>query len=313
MRTTETGRTGVKTTGIRITGKSTSGTGRTGTTATGISARRVRRFITARRLALAVLGFGLLLPVVGFVQPLTDPAEIVRRANLAAYYAGSDGRSEVRMIIRDAQDREQRRQFTVLRRNVEEGGDQDFLVVFSQPSDVRNTVYLVKKHVGADDDRWLYLPGLDLVRRVSAGDKRTSFVGAHYFYEDVSGRSPDEDTHELLETTDGHYVLRHTPKDPASVEFAFYRTQIDRETFLPMQIEYTNAAGNVYRRVEVLQVETIEGYPTVTLSRVSDLAGGGRTDMQFRYIDYDLGLEESVFTERSLRNPPQQWLQRPQE
>ncbi len=265
--------------------------------------------------------FGLLALVLGYAsvsavsqaQDLTDPEEIVRRANLASYYAGSDGRSEARMIIRDAQGREQRRQFTVLRRNIEAGGDQDFLVVFSQPSDVRNTAYLVRKHAGADDDRWLYLPGLDLVRRVSAGDRRTSFVGAHYFYEDVSGRGPDEDTHELLDTTDEHYQLRHTPKDGSSVEFVSYRTWIDRETFLPMRIEYTNAAGDVYRRVEVLQVEVIEGYPTVTLSRVSDLAAGGQTDMQFRYIDYDLGLDESVFTERSLRNPPRQWLQRPQE
>jgi hypothetical protein len=249
----------------------------------------------------------------GFSQALTDPAEIVRRANIASYYAGADGRSEARMIITDAQGREQRRQFTVLRRNIEQGGDQEFLVVFSQPSDVRNTAYLVKKHAGADDDRWLYLPGLDLVKRVSAGDKRTSFVGAHYFYEDVSGRGPDEDTHELLGTTDETYLLRHTPKDPSTVEFASYQTWIDRETFLPMRIDYTNSSGEVYRRVEVLRVEEIDGYPTVTLSRVSDLIAGGRTDMQFRYIDYDLGLDESVFTERSLRNPPRQWLQRSQD
>jgi hypothetical protein len=252
-------------------------------------------------------------PGLALAQALTDPVEIVNRANLASYYAGADGRSEVRMIIRDDQGREQRRQFTVLRRNVQEGGDQDFLVVFSQPSDVRNTVYLVRKHAGADDDRWLYLPGLDLIRRVSAGDKRTSFVGAHYFYEDVSGRDPNEDSHELLETNDEHYVLRHVPKDLSSVEFSSYQTWIDRETFLPMKIEYTNTGGDIYRRVEVLQVEDIEGYPTVTLSRVSDLSGGGQTDMQFRYIDYDLGLEESVFTERSLRNPPRQWLQRPED
>ena len=270
------------------------------------SARLFRRLIVA--------SISLPLPIaVALAQDSSDPDEIVRRANLAAYYAGADGRSEVRMIITDAQDRQQRRQFTVLRRNVAQGGDQDFLVVFSQPSDVRNTVYLVKKHIGADDDRWLYLPGLDLIRRVSAGDKRTSFVGAHYFYEDVSGRGPDEDTHELIDTTDDHYLLRHAPKDPSSVEFVSYETWIDRKTFLPMKIEYTNASGAVYRRVEVLQVEEIEGYPTVTLSRVTDLAGGGQTDMQFRYIDYDLGLDESVFTERSLRNPPRQWLERPQE
>jgi hypothetical protein len=242
---------------------------------------------------------------------MTDADEIVAKANHASYYAGMDGRSEVRMIINDAQGRQQRRQFTVLRRDVEDGGDQQFLVVFSQPSDVRNTVFLVNKHLDRDDDRWLYLPGLDLVKRISAGDKRTSFVGAHYFYEDVSGRRPSDDTHELVETTDEFYVLKHVPIDAQTAEFASYVTWIDRKTMLPMKIEYQNAATDVYRRVEVLTVEVIDEHPTVTSSRVSDLASGGSTDMQFRYIKYDVGLPDNVFTERSLRNPPSEWLDRP--
>ncbi len=252
-----------------------------------------------------------LLAMLGHVHAETDADDIVSKANLAAYYAGADGRSEVRMTIQDAQGRQQRRQFTVLRRDVEESRDQDFLVVFSQPSDVRGTVFLVKKHVGTDDDRWLYLPGLDLVKRISAGDKRTSFVGAHYFYEDVSGRSPDEDEHTLLETSDEWYVLEHTPKNSSGVEFASYVTWIDRKTFLPMKIEYRNAAGRLYRRVEVLEVTDIDGHPTVTKSRVSDLDSDGVTNMEFRYIAYDIGMPETVFSERSLRRPPRDWLKRP--
>lgn len=257
--------------------------------------------------------FAALAATPGNAETLTDPDAIVERANLASYYAGADGRSEVRMIIRDAQGRQQRRQFMVLRRDLEDGGDQEFLVVFSQPSDIRNTVFLVKKHVAGDDDRWLYLPGLDLVKRISAGDKRTSFVGAHYFYEDVSGRSPHEDSHELVKTNEATYVLKHTPKDTSVVEFESYTTWIDRQTFLPMKIEYLNSAGRIYRRVEVIEVQDVEGHPTVTESRVSDLDGNGQTDMQFRYIDYDLDIPESVFTERSLRRPPPEWLKRTDE
>lgn len=252
----------------------------------------------------------LVLTCSAYAEPLTSADEVVARANLTAYYGGADGRSEVRMIISDAQGREQRRQFTVLRRDVEDAGDQQFLVVFSQPSDVRDTVFLVDKHVTRDDDRWLYLPGLDLVKRISAGDKRTSFVGAHYFYEDVSGRRPSEDTHEFVETTDEFYVLKHVPVDSQSAEFSSYVTWINRETLLPMKIDYTNAAGDVYRRVEVLAVETIDGHPTVTASRVTDLLSGGKTDMQFRYIAYDVGIPADVFTERSLRTPPREWLER---
>jgi outer membrane lipoprotein-sorting protein len=259
-----------------------------------------------------LIGLFFLGPLAAAAEPLGDADEIVAQANLAAYYAGEDGRAEVRMIIADAQGRQQRRQFTVLRRDVTEAGDQQFLVIFSQPSDVRGTVFLVDKHIDRDDDRWLYLPGLDLVKRISAGDKRTSFVGAHYFYEDVSGRRPSDDTHELLETTDTFYVLKHTPKDPASVEFASYVTWIDRESFLPMKIEYSNDGGKVYRRVSVLEVEDVDGHPTVTTSRVSDLLAGGQTDMQFRYIKYDVGLPAEIFSERSLRSPPREWLKRPE-
>lgn len=256
--------------------------------------------------ALLALAFA---PVVQ-AEPLTDVSTIVERANLAAYYAGNDGRSEARMAIQDAQGRQQLRQFTVLRRNREPGGDQDFMVFFSRPSDVRGTVFLVAKHVQRDDDRWLYLPGLDLVRRISAGDKRTSFVGSHFFYEDVSGRNPAEDEHRLVETTAEHYVLESRPRNPGSVEFTRYVTRIDRNTFLPVKTEYFDSRDRVYRVMEVLGVAEIGGHPTVTRSRISDPLSGGHTLMEFRYTEYDVGLPADIFSERYLRTPPVDWLRR---
>ena len=63
--------------------------------------------------------------------------------------------------------------------------------------------------------------------------------------------------------------------------------------------------------MEVIEVTEIGGHPTVTKSRVSDLDGKGQTNMEFRFIAYDLGFPEEVFTERSLRRPPRDWLKRP--
>ena len=241
------------------------------------------------------------------VEDLTDVAEIVQRANLAAYYPGDDGRARARMTITDRGGRERIRQFTVLRRDETDGADQDYVVLFSRPADVRNTVFLVKKHVGKDDDRWLYLPDLDLVKRIAAGDKRTSFVGSHFLYEDGSGRGIEEDDHQLIETTDDFYVVKNTPMDKGSVEFSYWTVAIDKETFIPSKMEYVDETGEVYRRIEALEVSEIEGLPTVTKMKASDLRTDGHTVAEFRDVEYDLNIPESVFTERTLRNPPRKW------
>jgi len=44
--------------------------------------------------------------------------------------------------------------------------------------------------------------------------------------------------------------------------------------------------------------------------KASDLRSGGATLTEMRYISYDIGLPDEVFSERSLRNPPQQWFKR---
>ncbi|WP_028110751.1 outer membrane lipoprotein-sorting protein [Ferrimonas futtsuensis] len=234
--------------------------------------------------------------------------EVVEKANLASFYAGDDGRSQARMIIVDAQGRKQTRQFSLLRRTLEKGGDQQMLVFFSRPSDVRGTVFRVEKKVTSDDDRWLYLPGLDLLKRISAGDKRTSFVGSHFFYEDVSGRNLKEDSFTLIEESDSHYLIEARPKTPDSVEFSSYRVWVDKGNWLPTKVEYQDKQGELYRRVETVKTETIQGHPTVLRSKISDLASGGYTLMEFRGVQYDLGLPDSVFSERSMRQPPVKYL-----
>ena len=248
---------------------------------------------------------------------------IVERANRAAYYQGEDGRADVRMRIIDAQGRERNRELTILRRDNappedqadqygqdEYTGDQRYYVYFKAPSDVRNTVFLVWKHVDVDqnDDRWLYLPDLDLVKRISASDKRTSFVGSHFFYEDISGRNTNLDEHELADVTDTYYILDNTPKNPDNVEFSRYRMWIHKDTFLPIQIEYYDKRGEAYRRYTVENVSRPQDYITVTRAKMADLQSGGHTIVEYADVEYDVGLPKNIFAERYLRKPPMEYI-----
>lgn len=236
--------------------------------------------------------------------------QLVKNIEKVAYYAGEDGRAQARMLIVDSQGRKQYRQFTILRKDVEDNADQKLMVFFTQPSDVRNTVFRVEKHakLTQEDDRWLYLPALDLVKRISAGDKRTSFVGSHFFYEDVSGRATAEDTFELISEDDESYLLKATPKEPSSVEFHHFMAKIDKATLLPITIEFYDDKQVLYRQVQTIKHDIIQGYPTVLRSQVSDLRTGGYTLMEFRQPEYDLGLPDDIFSERSLRTLPKAWL-----
>ena len=237
---------------------------------------------------------------------------IVQKATHVAYYQGRDGRAKVSMKIIDKQGRKRERQFTILRRdnNPSEDflGDQRFYIYFHRPADVNKTVFMVWKHVGRDDDRWLYLPALDLVKRIAASDERTSFVGSDFFYEDVSGRGMDKDSHEWVKTTENFYVLNNIPKKPETVEFTSYTAWIHRKTFIPVKIEYINGSGKKYRIYEALKVEEKEGYPTVTQARIKNLNTQGETTMTYSNVKYNLDPPESIFTERYLRNPPKRFL-----
>lgn len=246
--------------------------------------------------------------------------EIVHRSNYVAYYQDGNGRAKVHMSITDEQGRDRMREFTVLRwdekkenkSDEQHCGDQKYYVYFHLPADVNRMVFMVWKHtdIKTDDDRWLYLPALDLVKRISSNEKRTSFVGSDFFYEDVSGRNINLDTHELTKTSDAFYVLKNTPKFPENVEFSYYTMWIDKKNFVTQKVEYYDKKQQKYRIYEVLKVETVQGYPTVTKSVMKDLKKNSKTVLEYSDIEYGAGIPENVFSERFLRRPPTRYLRR---
>ena len=233
----------------------------------------------------------------------TDVQEIVKKANLVAYYQADDGKARVTMTITPKQGPQRKREFNILRKDVTDGGDQNYYVYFLNPPDLRKMVYMAHKHVDKDDDRWLYMPAIDRVNRVAAGDKRTSFVGSDFLYEDVSGRGLDEDVHELTATTESRYIVKNTPKTPDAVEFSYFMVAIDKTNYVPMKMEFFDKSGELYRTIESTEVKDVDGFATVLKSVVKDLRTGSQTEMAFSKVEYNIGLKD-IFQERYLKRAP---------
>ncbi|KAA3656596.1 MAG: outer membrane lipoprotein-sorting protein [Calditrichaeota bacterium] len=234
-----------------------------------------------------------------------DAESLMKESHLNYYYAKEDGKAKVEMTLVTSDGGTKTKEFTMVRKDVKDGGDQLYFIYFRAPSDIKRMTFLVKKHVDGDDDRMLYVPAIDLVKKIAASDKASSFVGSDFSYEDVSGRIWTEDKHELVgEEKVGDrlaYKIKSTPKEEDY--FAHKITFIGKETKLPLREEYYNKQGELTRVFTAETIEDVSGIPTITERKMEDVAKKQHTVITFHQIKYDIGIKDRYFTERYLKKP----------
>ena len=235
---------------------------------------------------------------------------IITKSRLAFYYAGDDGKAKVVMELINKTGQKRIRELTMLRKDYEEGGRQKYFTYFHQPSDVKDTTFMVYKYPDKDDDRWLFIPAINLVKRIAANDKYSSFVGSDFTYEDVSGRKPEEDTHTLLRKEKigerSCFVIESAPKEPS--EYTKRISWIDETNFLPLKEEFYDKQNELYRQFEAIEIKNIGGIMTITKRLMRNVKTGHRTEVTFQTVEYNVGIGDDIFSERYLRRPPLQWI-----
>ncbi len=257
-----------------------------------------------RTLAIFALGVGLVVSsTTSYADSAPTGTELAKRWNKAYYYAAKTAKARIEMTIKSKSGKIRQRRFMMLRQDDSDLGDQKYFVYFQRPSDVRRMTLLVWKDATGDDDRWLYLPDLDLVKRIEGKQGRASFAGSDFLYEDISGRPVKVDKHKLEKTTNDYYVLLSVPKKRSSVDFDAYRVYIDKKTYLPHKAVYYRK-GKKTRMIEMLATGSFDGYTTVTKARATNFATGSQTTIVLSKVRFDLNLPPGLFAEGSLRAAP---------
>ena len=239
------------------------------------------------------------------------PEKIMEKAHLALFYAADDGVAEVKMTLVNSKGKERFREFTMIRLDLEEGGKQKYYTYFKKPHDVSRLTFMIHKLPSETDNRWLYIPSVDLIKRISADDKNSSFVGSDFTYEDVSGRHWSEDNHTMVrEDILGERAVFVIESVPIEKYKGFSRkvSFVDKENFLPLKEEYYDKKDKLARIYTSEKVEEIEGITTTTIRKMENVKKNQYTTVEFNNIDYNVGAKEDIFTERFLKNPPREFI-----
>ena len=144
------------------------------------------------------------------------------------------------MLLRNRQGQESQRQLRIKVLEVDGDGDKS-MFVFDQPRDVRGTALLVHSHKHAADDQWLYLPGLERVKRISSSNRSGSFMGSEFAYEDMSPQEVERFTYRYLaDEPCGELTCTLSERVPADKKSGYSRQLIwqDRDELRTWKVEY---------------------------------------------------------------------------
>ena len=189
------------------------------------------------------------------------------------------------------------------------GPDERTHIRFIKPADVRDTQYLswTYEAVEVDDDLWVFFPTENLVRRISGGGKKGSFMRSDFANEDIEQRAVDDDEHSfVMETTlDDRpaYVIDSRPIAAKAKDsnYARRRVWVDAERWIPLRIEYHDRRDRLMKRLSQGGIELIDGIWTATKLIMEAPRRKSRTLMQYSDVRYNVGLPDSAFEHTALK------------
>ena len=273
-----------------------------------------------RTWTLGLLGLGLLLALMVGAPTATQAqgpsaAEIMQQAK--DRWQGEDFASSVRLTTAEPGGGETVLDVDFKAKLIEESRETGafrykVLARVTAPEDVAGWAVLIwEQEFPTPDDIWLYLPALDSTKKISLENFRNPLFGSEFVFEDVIGREPGLDTHELLRedtlTVGGEerpvWVIRSTPNDPDLAGFAYRVTYVDQETLLEVRMELYNDADELIKRYQAEEVVELQGIPTWVRATAENLETGRVTTFEFLDPVYNTGVPDEIFDPENLGQP----------
>ena len=175
------------------------------------------------------------------------------------------------------------------------------LMIYETPSRVKGDKILM---LNDGDDIWFYTPKTDRVRHLASHAKRQKVQGSDFSYEDMAGGSIEEDyNYSLLgeEEVNGRdcYKLELVPK-PSGPSYKKLIVWADKERFISLRIDYYEEE-ELSKRLLLTDIQLIDNHWYANNMKMINLLEGGETLMETVDIQFDLKLDDDLFSTQNLK------------
>lgn len=159
------------------------------------------------------------------------------------------------------------------------------------------------------DAMWNYLPKVDRTIKIPPSMMLQPWMGSNFSNDDLVKESSfvDDYTHELVETEETGevpvYRIVSTPRPDAAVVWSRLEFRV-RADAIPVSVAYYGARDQVVKHMTYDQVQSLGGRRIPTRWTMVDADNPeSRTVITVQSIEYDLPLDDEIFSLRRLRNP----------
>lgn len=181
-------------------------------------------------------------------------------------------------------------------------GRSHVLARFSAPAGVAGVAVLtVEGEAGEGDEVLLFLPKLKRVRKVAKADRGKAFMETDFAYADIaaSGTRDEDLKRGPDDKAEGRDCFVLEGKGDDSSPYGKVRMLVDKETYVPMQVDYQDKSNQPFKRYRALKLKTYKGRVLAAESVMENLKTGSKTQLSVVKLE-DATLADEELTERAL-------------
>lgn len=181
-------------------------------------------------------------------------------------------------------------------------GNEKSLMEYIRPKRIKGMKVLM---LNDGDDIWFYSNRTNRVRKIASHQKKQSANGSDFSYEDMSMSDNRKDydykliSEEKVDDKDC-YKIEFKAKDDDNTYSKFYMW-IDKTNFLAISGEFYDEDGELWKQLSIRDIKKNGKYWSAGEVEMKNLLKDSRTIFKTIKVEYDVKLDDNMFTERKLK------------